>query len=83
MSRVKLSIDHIALRGFAAADRAALLAGLEAELRRLLADPAARASLTTRRTPVLKLGRVAFTPGPAGGRAFGGKLGRAIGKGLK
>jgi hypothetical protein len=32
---------------------------------------------------VLKLGRMAMQPGLAGARALGGKVARAIGKGMK
>ena len=84
MSRVNLTIDRIVLRGFEPADRAAMLQGLDAELRRVLADPAARAAWArSHRTPVLKLGRMPFSPGSSGGRKFGERLGGAIGKGLK
>ena len=84
MSRVSLTIDGIALRGFGAADRDAVVQALEGELRRVLADPATRAAWArSHRTPVLKLGRMAFTPGPAGGQSLGVRIGRAIGKGLR
>jgi hypothetical protein len=84
MSRINVTIDRIVLRGVEPADRRALLEGLQAELSRVLADPASSATLaTSRRTPVLKLGRVPVSPGPSGGRNFGARIGGAIGKGLK
>jgi hypothetical protein len=84
MSRITLTIDRLVLKGFDAGDRKALAEGLEAELSRVLADPATRAEWARpHRTPVLKLGRMPIEPGPAGGRKFGGGLARAIGKGLK
>lgn len=84
MSRITLSIDRLVMRGFEPGDRNALVQGLEAELSRLLADPAARAEWArSHRTAVLRLGRMPFEPGPAGGRKFGSAVARAIGKGLK
>ena len=84
MSRIRLSIGEVVLRGFEPADRAALLNGLEDELRRALADPAGRAAWArSHRTPVVKLPRLPFTPGPSGGRHFGVQMGRAIGERLK
>jgi hypothetical protein len=84
MSRITLTIDRLVLKGFEAGDRKALAEGLQAELRRVLADPATRADWARpHRTPVLKLGRMPLEPGLAGGRKFGGGLARAIGKGLK
>jgi hypothetical protein len=84
VSRIHLTIDDIVLRGFDPAERAAILESLQAELRRALADTAARAGWArSHRTPVLKLGRIPFTPGPSGGRSFGMRVGGAIGKRLK
>ena len=84
MSRVRVSIDQVVLRGLEPAERKALLEGLQGELSRVLGDTAARAEWAkSHRTPVLKLGRMPIEPGPAGGRKFGGGLARAIGKGLR
>lgn len=84
VSRIHLTIDRIVMQGFETADRAALVDALQTELRRVLADPAARAAWArSHRTPVLKLGRMPFSPGPSGGRNFGTRMGGAIGKGLK
>jgi hypothetical protein len=78
MSRIRVTIDRLALRGFSAAERTALVDGLKRELSRSLADPAAREGFNSRRTPVLKLGAMPMTPGPSGGRSFGVGLARAI-----
>jgi hypothetical protein len=84
MSRITLSIDRLVLKGIDPADRNALVQGLEAELSRVLADPATRAEWArSHRTPVLRLGRMPLEPGPAGGRKFGSAVARAVGKGLK
>jgi hypothetical protein len=84
MSRVRVTIDQVVLRGLEPAERKALLEGLQGELSRVLSDAAARADWAkSHRTPVLKLGRMPIEPGPAGGRKFGGGLARAIGKGLR
>jgi hypothetical protein len=84
MSRIRLTIDHLALKGFDPADRKAITEGLQAELSHFLADPAARAQWARpHRTPVMKLGAMPYESGPSGGRNFGQRVGRAIGKGLK
>ncbi len=73
MSRIQVTIDQLALKGFDAADRKALVEGLRSELSRVLSDPAGRAEWArSRRTPVLRLGRMPVEPGLAGGRKFGG-----------
>lgn len=83
MSQVHLHIDRIVLRGVDPANRQALVHGLQQELARVLADPAARAALTrSQRTPVLRLGRITMTPGATGARNFGAGVARAIGKGM-
>jgi len=84
MSRIQLHIDRLVLPPMEVGDRNALVQGLQAELRRVLADPVARAGWArSHRTPVLRLGRMPLEPGPAGGDKFGAALGRSIGKGLK
>ncbi len=82
MTRVIVTIDRLALTGFEPADRKALVDGLRRELARALADPAAReAWMGARDQPVLRLGQMPFEPGPAGGRKFGARLARVVGKG--
>ena len=84
MSRIAVTIDHLVLKGFDAADGRALRESLEAELSRLLADRAARAEWARpHRTPVIKLGRMPLEPGTAGARKFGSGLAQAVGKRLK
>lgn len=84
VSRIRVSIDRVVLRGFDPGDRNALVQGLQQELSRVLADPATRPGWARpHRTPVLRLGRMPLEFGPAGARKFGGSVGRAIGKGLK
>jgi hypothetical protein len=84
MSVIHVTIDQLALKGFGPADRKALVEGLRTELSRVLSDPATRAEWArSRRTPVLRLGRMPFEPGPAGGHKLGGSVARGIGKGLK
>ena len=83
MSRILINIDCLVLKGIDPADRLALANGIKAELARILADPATRAALSqSRRTPVLRLGRIRLDPGQAGARKFGGGIARAIGKNL-
>ena len=84
VSRIRLNIDQLVLRGIEPGDRNALVEGLRAELSRVLANPATRADWAhSHRTPVLRLGRMPFESGPAAARKLGGRLARAIGKGLK
>lgn len=84
VSRIRLSIDQLVLRGFEPGDRNALVDGLHAELSRVLADPATRADCArSHRTPVLRLGRMPLESGPGAGRKFGMGMARAIAKGLK
>jgi hypothetical protein len=84
MSRIRVTIDQLALNGFAAGDRKPLIEQLQTELSRLLANPADRAEWAlSHRTPVLRLGRIAMEAGPAAGRKFGGELARSIARGLK
>jgi hypothetical protein len=83
MSRIRITIDRLALQGFDPAERAALVEGLKGELTRALADPAARASLKSRRTPVLRLGNLERNSGPSGSRTFGTKIARAIQRSVK
>ena len=84
MSVIHVTIDQLALKGFEPADRKALVEGLRTELSRVLSDPATRAEWArSRRTPVLRLGRMPLEPGAAGGRKFGSSVARGIGKGFK
>jgi hypothetical protein len=84
MSKIHVTIDRVALGGFEPAERAALIEGLKTELARVLADPATRAAWArSRRTPVLRLGRMPLTRGTSGGRSFGSGLARSIGKKMK
>jgi hypothetical protein len=84
MSRIILTINQVVLRGFEPADRTALLEALQAELREVLADPAARAwRARSHRTELLNLGSMPFSGGRSAGRDFGTRMARAIGKELK
>jgi len=84
MSRVRVTIDQLVVQGLGPVERQALVAGLKAELSRVLADPATRGDWAqSHRTPVVKLGRMTLDPGAEGGRKFGGRLARGIGARLK
>jgi hypothetical protein len=77
---VTLHIDRLVLRGIDPLDQHALTSELKAELARMMADPSVRADMTqSRRTPVLRLGRMAMQPGLTGARALGGGVAKAIG----
>jgi hypothetical protein len=78
MTRVKLHIESLALKGFRHEDRHEIAAGLEAELGRLLADPAALHRLTAEgHVPRLALGRLAIAPG-----SKPGQIGQAAAQGI-
>ena len=82
--RVALHIDRLVLRGIDPSDQRALADGLKTELTRVLAETGLRGAMAkSRRSPVLRLGRVAMQPGVAGARALGRGVAKAIGKGLK
>ena len=84
MSRIRLNIDCIVLKGFEAAEGRALSQALEAQLSQVLGDRASRAEWArTHRTPVLKLGRMPLEAGTAGAGKLGRQLARAVGRGLK
>jgi hypothetical protein len=83
MSRILITIDRLVLKGIDPVDRHVLANALKTELALILADPVTRVALSqSRRTPVLRLGRVQLAPGFAGARQFGLGIARAIGKRL-
>jgi hypothetical protein len=83
MSTIHVHIDRIVLRGIDPADQKALISGLRTELSRILTDPATRtAQIGSRRTPVLRLGKLPLGQGTAGARTLGTGIARAIGKGI-
>jgi hypothetical protein len=84
MSKIHVTIDRLVLSGLDPAARHAFVNGLKTELTRALADPAQRADwASSRRTPVLRLGRVALDPGVGGARKLGGHVAKSIAKGTK
>ena len=78
MRRIVLHIDTLVLRGIARADATAVSAGVQAELRRRLAEPGAARSLTEGgHRDRIRVGTVhvaAATGGRAMGRAIAGSL---------
>ena len=84
MSKIHVTIDRLVLSGLDPAARHAFVTGLKAELTRALADPAHHANWpNSRRTPVLRLGRVALDPGVDGARKLGGHVAKSIARGIK
>ena len=83
MSRIRVTIDRIALAGMGAGEARALVEGLRGELSRILADPAVRSGAKSRRTPVLRLGGLPVGAGSPGGRKAGAGIAQAIGRSLK
>ena len=79
MSKIHVTIDRLVLSGLDPAARHAFVVGLKTELTRALTDPAQRADWAkSRRTPVLRLGRVALDPGLGGARKLGGHVAKGI-----
>ena len=84
MTRVRVTIDAITLKGFDHADGRAVVEALKGELARMLADSAGRGEWArSRRTPVLRIGAMPLEAGTVGGRKLGRGLAQAIGRGLK
>ena len=84
MSRIRLNIDRLVLRGFEPAEARALAEELQAQLSQVLADPATRTEWARpRRTPVLKLGRMPLPAGTSGASKLGKQVAHAVGRGLK
>ena len=84
MSRIKVNIGQLVLRGFELVDRNAVTEGLLSELSRVLADPTRCAEWAhSQQRPTLCLGKLPLEPGPSGRRQFGVGVARAIGKGLQ
>lgn len=83
MSRIRVTIDRIALQGFGPAERTALIEGIQSELKHTLANPASRAALQSKRTPVLRLGTLPHQPGLSGSRRLGTAIARGIEKNMK
>lgn len=78
MTRIRVTIDHVALRGIDPVERKAILEGLQAELGSLLTDSTTRAHWArSQRVPVVRLGAVPLNPGISGGRQFGSVVARA------
>ena len=84
MSRIRITIDRLAVNGLESAAAQALAAALQRELTRVFATPAARAEWArSHRTPALRLGQMPLEAGTAGGGKMGGNLARAIGREIK
>jgi hypothetical protein len=84
MSRVRVKIGHIVLRGLDPADRQPLLDGLKSELSRLLANRANEVrSARLRHMPVLYMRGLSSQPGASGANKLGGAIARGIGSGVK
>jgi hypothetical protein len=79
MSRIRLNIDKLVLRGLDPAVRHAFVASLKSELEGILAEPVPRAAWArTQCTPVVRLGRMNLEPGTTGA----GKLGAQVARGI-
>lgn len=84
MSRIRLHIDKLVLRGLDPAAQRAFVASLRGGLESILAESASRAVWARpHRTPVLRLGRMSLEPGTHGAGKLGAQVARGIGRGLK
>jgi hypothetical protein len=84
MSRIRLTIDRLVLKGLEAGAQKPLVDTLQSELQRVLSNRAVRTEWArSHRTPVLKLGTMPLESGTAGARKFGAQIARGIGRRLK
>jgi len=84
MSRIRVTIDELTLKGFDADEGRAVGEGLRSELTRVLADPIVRAEwVRSHRRPVLNLGQLPIQSGSAGSNKFGRGIAQGVGRGLK
>lgn len=84
MSRIRLDIDRLVLKGFQPLEAKALTDALRSQLSLVLSDPRTRHEWArSHRTAVLKLGRMALETGTVGAAKLGKGIGQAMGKGLK
>lgn len=77
MSRVRVRIDQIAVRGLDAAASSAVIEGLRVELARVLRNASAL-PVRSHRTPVMKLAPLSLQTGTAGARQLGVQAAGAI-----
>jgi hypothetical protein len=82
MSRIRVTIDQVVLKGIDASERQAVIDGLRAGLATALADQHSAGWARPRAASVLRLGGIPAERGAAGRRSFGRKMGRAIGRSL-
>jgi hypothetical protein len=84
MSKIHVTIDRLVLSGLDPAARHAFVAALKTELTNTLTDPSQPAEwANSRRTPVLRLGRITLEPGLSGARKLGGHVAKSIIRGIK
>ena len=83
MSRVRITIGQLVLKGFDPGPGKAVAEALQAELGRALSSPAAGKAMQAQQMPVLRLGPIPLASGNAGGRALGKTMGATIGRRLK
>jgi|HubBroStandDraft_1064217.scaffolds.fasta_scaffold1982821_2 hypothetical protein len=82
MSRYRVNIDRLTLRGLDAAQRRAVVESLQSELPRILAE-AGSGAVKARRVPVLRLHGLTLMPGAAGGQRIGAGIARAVGRSVR
>lgn len=75
--KIRVTIDHVALRGFEADTARGVAEALQAQIAAHLARPGAR--WTSRSIPLLRLGPMAMGRGRGAGGQLGGALGAEIG----
>ncbi len=84
MSRIRLEIDRLVLNGFSPQAAKALTVALQSQLSQMLAEQSSQPEWAqSRRTPVLKLGRMPMETGTAGAGKLGRQVAQAVARGLK
>jgi hypothetical protein len=81
MSRMRITIDQLVLKGFAPEQRQPMVEALQGELSRMLVDTAIRVRWV--RLQHMRLGSIPLDPGCPGARKLGAGIARAIKEGLK
>jgi hypothetical protein len=84
MTRVRVDLDQLVLRGFQPRDAEVLWRTLREDLSRSLSDPALRPGLAdSRRVPVVHLEQRPASAGAAGARMLGKGIATELVRGLK
>ncbi len=83
VSTVRIKIDRLVLKGFRPSEGDAVAEALQSQLKDALSPRDSETHWKSRRTPVLRLGRVSLERGAGGVGRLGREVGRKLAGGLK